>query len=463
MHPLDQTIYALASGRPPNAISIVRLSGPRAGAVLRALSGKTPAPRIATRALLRDQNQELIDDAIVLWFAGPASATGEDVAEFHVHGGRAVLAALFAALASFDDVRPAEPGEFTRRGFENGKLDLTEAEGLDDLIHADTDMQRRQALRQLNGLLGDRARRWREQIIEAAALVEAAIDFSDEGDVPAELMGPALRTVATLRAEIQEVLAAQGRSERLRDGLVVAIAGPPNVGKSTLMNQMARREVAIVSPHAGTTRDIIEVQLDLRGYPVTLIDTAGIRDSDDPVEQEGVRRALARAAEADLVLWLSTDEADQASAQEGVPVWHVRNKADLLAPGGAHTARKIGAVNPRQLVTESWQVDFAVGGDPVFRISACRGDGLPELTEALARYAEDYFGAVEGVLISRERHRALLREAAAALQCGMDVAGVEELVAEELRVAANALGQLLGRVDVEDLLDVIFREFCVGK
>src|ERR1700754_684366 len=305
MHPRDQTIFALSSGRPPSAIAIVRVSGPEAGTALTSLAGKMPAPRVATRALLRDVGQRPIDDAVVLWFPGPASATGEDIAELHVHGGRAVLASLFAALSAFKNVRPAEPGEFTRRAFENGKLDLTEAEGLDDLIHADTDRQRRQALRQLKGLLGDRARDWRKEIIEASALVEGGIDFSDEGDVPAELIAPALAKVKTLHDEIAEVLAAQGRSERLRDGLVVAIAGPPNVGKSTLMNQLARREVAIVSPHAGTTRDIIEVQLDLDGYPVTVIDTAGIRETDDPVEREGVRRARARAAEADLVLWLA--------------------------------------------------------------------------------------------------------------------------------------------------------------
>ncbi len=268
MHPRDQTIFALSSGRPPSAIAVVRVSGPQAGAALTSLTGEIPPPRWATRALLRDVQGQPIDDAVVLWFPGPASATGEDVAEFHVHGGRAVLVTLFGALSRFEEMRAAEPGEFTRRGFENGKIDLTEAEGLDDLIHADTDRQRRQALRQLKGMLGDKARDWRERIIEASALIEAGIDFSDEGDVSAELLTPARARMVALASEIEEVLAAQAKGERLRDGLVVAITGPPNVGKSTLINQLARREVAIVSPYAGTTRDVIEVQLDLDGYPV---------------------------------------------------------------------------------------------------------------------------------------------------------------------------------------------------
>src|SRR3954462_10565191 len=308
MHPRDQTIFALSSGRPPSAIAIVRVSGPQAGPALMALGGRIPPARAATRMLLWDAGGQPLDDAVVLWFPGPGSATGEDVAEFHVHGGRAVLAALFAEISVIPNMRAAEPGEFTRRAFENGKLDLTEAEGLDDLIHADTDRQRRQGLRQLQGLLGDRARDWRARIIEASALIEAGIDFSDEGDVPAELMAPAVEAIKALHGEIAEVLAAQGHAERLREGLVVAIAGPPNVGKSTLINQLVRREVAIVSPHAGTTRDVIEVQLDLNGYPVTVIDTAGIRETKDPVEQEGVRRARARAAEADLVLWIGDPE-----------------------------------------------------------------------------------------------------------------------------------------------------------
>src|SRR6201991_1327386 len=395
MHPRDQTIFALSSGRAPSAIAIVRGSGLEAGMALSALAGKMPAARIATRSLLKAADGQPMDASVVLWFPGPASATGEDVAEFHVHGGRAVLASLFAALSALKNVRPAEPGEFTRRAFENGKLDLTEAEGLDDLIHADTDRQRRQALRQLKGLLGDKARDWRAQIIEASALIEAGIDFSDEGDVPAELIAPALAKIKKLLGEIEEVLAAQGRSERLRDGLVVAISGPPNVGKSTLINQLARREVAIVSPHAGTTRDIIEVQLDLDGYPVTMIDTAGIRETEDPVEQEGVRRARARAAEADLVLWLVDDDSHDHAIEGAAPVWMLRNKVDLDAERG-------GAIGRANSETAQKGVDF--------EISAKQGDGIGELVSALVSFAESYFGGGEGGLITRERQRRLLEE-----------------------------------------------------
>jgi tRNA modification GTPase len=453
MHPREQTIFALSSGLLPSAIALVRVSGSQAGPALALLAGKIPSPRMASRVLLRDAAGQPIDDAVILWFPGPASATGEDVAEFHVHGGRAVLAALFAALSAFPEMRPAEPGEFTRRAFENGKLDLTEAEGLDDLIHADTDRQRRQALRHLKGLLGDRARDWRTQIIEASALIEAGIDFSDEGDVPAELIAPALAKIKTLLGEIQQVLAEQGRSERLRDGLVVAIAGPPNVGKSTLMNQLARREVAIVSPHAGTTRDIIEVQLDLDGYPVTVIDTAGIRETDDPVEQEGVRRARARAAEADLVLWLGDAQPGANSHGGDASVWLIRNKIDL---DGA-----------RSEAVGQWPTEAKPGrrsGVADFAISASRGDGISELIAALVGFAQNYFGRGEGGLISRVRQRQLLQQTAVSLQCSISSVGEgEELVAENLRIAAQSLGRLLGRVDVEELLDVIFREFCVGK
>ena len=363
-----------------------------------------------------------------------------------------MLAALFAAFSDIPNARVAEPGEFTRRAFENGKLDLTEAEGLDDLIHADTDRQRRQALRQLQGLLGDRARNWRERIIEASALIEAGIDFSDEGDVPAELRAPAVKAIRALNDEISEVLAAQGHSERLRDGLVVAIAGEPNVGKSTLINQLARREVAIVSPHAGTTRDVIEVQLDLDGYPVTVIDTAGIRETEDPVEQEGVRRARARSGDADLVLWLvdagqavdpdavaSRPRSADGIAPAGGSVWIVHNKIDLEGVGGARPSGEFG-------------------------ISASRGDGIPALVEALVKFASEFFGTAEGAMVTRARQRDLLSQASDSLRRSLElVEDGEELAAEELRAASYALGRLLGRVDVEDVLGAIFQKFCIGK
>ena len=445
MHSPDQTIFALSSGRSPSAIAIIRVSGPQTRLAVERLCGKLPAPRLAQFTTLRDLEGSALDESVTLWFPAPHSATGEDVAEFHVHGGRAVIAAMFDALSAIDGLRPAEPGEFTRRAFENGKLDLTEAEGLDDLIHADTDRQRRQALRHLKGLLGAKAESWRQQIIEASALIEAGIDFSDEGDVSAELVAPALRKIAALKSEIEETLAASAQSERLREGLTVAIAGPPNAGKSTLLNRLARREAAIVSPHAGTTRDVIEVHLDLDGYPVTLIDTAGVRDTHDPVEQEGVRRARDRARTSDLVLWLvdANDRNAPTPQSDGdhAPVWIVRNKVDLVAVKGE-----------------------GAGATGRFDVSASRGDGVPELIAALVIYARDYFGSGEMALVSRARHRTLLRETVAALgRAGRSADKGDELLAEELRIAIHSLGRLTGRVDVEDILDVIFREFCIGK
>lgn len=456
MHPREQTIFALSSGRPPSAIAVVRVSGPQAGAALRELAGTIPVARMARRVLLRDRIGEAIDDAVVLWFPAPASATGEDVAEFHVHGSRAVLNALCAALSSIDNARAAEPGEFTRRAFENGKIDLTEAEGLDDLIHADTDRQRRQALRQLQGLLGDRARGWRTQLIEASALIEAGIDFADEADVPEDLVKPAMEKIAQLRREIEQTLAASAQSERLRDGLTVAIAGPPNAGKSMLLNRLARRDAAIVSPHAGTTRDIIEVHLDLDGYPVTLIDTAGIRETDDPVEQEGVRRARDRAASADLVLWLSDDHGgvpDRSLCSGEASLWLIRNKIDLLRPEN-------DAAKPGQPEAEMRR------GAParLFRISAWRGDGVDDLVAALTAFADAVLGSGEAGVITRLRHRNILRDAAASLAKAETLAGRgDELIAEELRIVIHLMGRLLGRVDVDDILDSVFREFCIGK
>ena len=452
--PVRDTIFALSSGRPPAAIAVVRISGPGAGDALKALAGRLPEPRKAGLARVRDPaTGEAIDEALALWFPGPNSETGENIAELQLHGGRAVIAAVLGALGRIDGLRPAEAGEFTRRAFENGRLDLTAVEGLADLIGAETEAQRRQAYRQLKGLLGKRAETWRARMIEALALVEARIDFSDEADVPEDLIGPALKIVQGLRDEIAEALAGAARGERVRDGLVVAIAGPPNAGKSTLLNRIARREAAIVSPSPGTTRDVIEVHLDLDGYPVTLLDTAGIRDSDDPVEQEGVRRARQRASEADLVLWVY--DAKDGLAQSGSPFsgsvtnWIVRNKVDLLLSNERN-----------ELKTNN---EFILS-DIAFDLSAETGLGIAEFLARLSNYAKSYFGTETG-LLTRERHRKALDLTQNALDRVLveGPRGREDILAADLRLAAGTLGRLTGHVDVEDILDVIFRDFCIGK
>ena len=446
---VNDTIFALSSGRPPAAIAVVRLSGPRAGDALKALIGRVPAPRQAALARVRDPaSHEILDEALALWFPGPNSETGEDTAELQLHGGRAVIAGVLGALGRLEGLRMAEAGEFTRRAFENGKLDLTAVEGLADLIGAETEAQRRQAFQQLKGLLGQRAESWRQRLTEALALVEARIDFSDEADVPEDLVRPALDVARQLRSEIAEALVGAARGERLRDGLVVAIAGPPNAGKSTLLNRIARREAAIVSPTPGTTRDVIEVHVDLGGYPVTLLDTAGIRDSDDPVEQEGVRRACERAAAADLVLWV-VDAGDPAPAlpatEPGQTLWLVANKIDNM-----------DSFNNTKFIS-----DIEVHS---FKISAKTGQDVNSLFEALAQHAANSF-AGEPSLVTRDRHRHALTDTLAALDRALaeGPAGREDIIAEELRLAARSLGRLTGRVDVEDILDVIFRDFCIGK
>jgi tRNA modification GTPase len=452
---VPDTIFALSSGRPPAAIAVVRISGVRAAAALEALIGRVPQPRQAALAHVRDpRSGEIIDQALVLWFPGPRSETGEDTAELQLHGGRAVVAAVLAAIGRLEGLRLAEPGEFTRRAFDHGHLDLTQVEGLGDLIHAETEAQRRQAFQQLRGWLGDRAEAWRTRAIEALAQVEAAIDFSDEGDMPADLLKRALALAESLRGEITAALDGAGRGERLREGLWVVIAGPPNAGKSTLLNRLVQREAAIVSPIAGTTRDVIEVHLDLKGYPVNLIDTAGIRDaSDDPVEQEGMRRARAQAARANLVLWIVDASAAEAAPPRepldpGVTRWTVVNKVDLVSD----------RVRPRL----EWQ--FKTSRDAHF-VSATTGAGLDGLVDAIVGFAESYF-TLEPALITRERQRTVLSDVAAALAAAQLAASQdagEELVAEQLRLAVTGLGRLTGRVDVEDILDVIFRDFCVGK
>ncbi|HEX3862406.1 MAG TPA: tRNA uridine-5-carboxymethylaminomethyl(34) synthesis GTPase MnmE, partial [Stellaceae bacterium] len=358
------TIFALSSGRPPAAIAVIRISGPRAGEALKSLSGKIPEPRKAALARIRNADNEIIDEALALWFPGPNSETGEDTAELQLHGGRAVIASVLGALGKIDGLRPAEAGEFTRRAFENGKLDLTAVEGLADLVMAETEGQRRQAFRQMKGLLGNRAEDWRARLIKALALVEARIDFSDEADVPQDLLKPALAVVRALAGEIGEALADTGRGERLRDGLVVAIAGPPNAGKSTLLNRLAQREAAIVSPTPGTTRDVIEVHLDLGGYPVTLLDTAGIRETDDAVELEGVRRAQARAAAADLVLWVTDVSAEIGSGETTAERGVMPESADVAEPiFQGRTAGWAPQSNPRAM---DWAPAAATPPNPYF-------------------------------------------------------------------------------------------------
>lgn len=437
------TIYALSSGAVPAAIAVVRISGPRARQALQALIGKVPEPKRAAFGTIRDpQSGEAIDQALILFFEGPNSETGEDVAELQLHGGRSVIAGTFEALARIEGLRPAEAGEFTRRAFEHGKLGLTQIEGLADLIYADTPAQRRQAMRQLQGLLGNRAEQWRKQLVEALALVEAGIDFSDEANIAEDVTAKGLHAAHILQQEIAAILADGRRGERLRDGLIVAIAGPVNAGKSSLINKISKRDVAIVSPHAGTTRDVIEVHLDLGGYPVTLLDTAGIRETDDPVEREGVARARARAEAADLVLWLTEGEDGNLPVGSGAELWRVRSKIDLLPEHRQNTVEKYP-----------------------YQLSAVSGEGMDRLLADLTDFARRSFESREPALVTRERQRRLLEAAEAALKRAIaeGEAGREDIFAEELRAAAQALGRLTGRVDVEDILDVIFRDFCIGK
>jgi tRNA modification GTPase len=406
---------------------------------LRALAGKLPPARLARHVRFRDPDSgEDLDDGLALWFPGPNSVTGEDVAELHLHGSRGVLGAVMAALSRLG-LRLAEPGEFTRRAFLNGKLDLTQAEAVADLAAAETEAQRRQALRQLDGQLGEIYRGWGERLLRLLAHLEAAIDFPDE-ELPPEIEAEVAEGSRHLAEEIERHLADGHRGERLRDGIAVAIVGPPNAGKSSLLNQLARREAAITSPIAGTTRDVIEVAIDLAGFPVVLADTAGLRDSADVIEQEGLRRALKRAEEAELRLFVfdatRPEDAKGAAAWPGPDTLLVANKIDLAAGRDMLPAAAIS-------------------------VSALTGKGLSALISALASRISQTHDVAAPVL-TRARHREALETALAALRRSL-AAGLPELRAEDLRLAWRSLGRITGRVDVEDLLDVIFRDFCLGK
>jgi tRNA modification GTPase len=417
---------------------VIRISGPDSRILLAALCRKSPAPRQAALRTLRDSNGIALDRAIVLWLPGPGTYTGEDSAELHLHGGRAVLEDVADSLVALG-ARPAEPGEFTRRAFLNGRVDLLEAEAISDLIASETTAQRRQALRQLEGELGAIYHDWAARLVSLMAHQEALIDFPDE-DLPPETEAALAAELAALESEIAAHLRDNRRGERLREGLVFAITGAPNVGKSSLMNALAGRDVAIVSATPGTTRDALEARIVLAGVPVTLVDTAGLRDSTDPIEAEGVRRARARAAAADLVIQVheaGTREIGHNAGMEepaDTSLLQIANKIDL---GGAVPPGAIG-------------------------VSALSGKGLADLRDRLTEAARSLTAASGPPPLTRARHRAALQEAASRLAAAID-ADLPELRAEDLRLALRAIGRITGQVGVEDILDAIFAQFCIGK
>lgn len=449
--PDQPTIYALASGAGRAGVAVVRVSGACAGAALSALTQKPlPTPRMAALCRLRDPaTSETLDDALVLWFPGPASFTGEDVAELHLHGGVAVVEGVLAALSGLDGLRLAEAGEFTRRAFENAKLDLTQVEGLADLIEAETEAQRKQALRQAEGELGRLYDGWRDGLIRALAHFEAELDFSDE-ELPEHLHAAVMEAVRALHMAIGAHLKDGRQGERLRGGVRLAIIGPPNAGKSSLMNALAQRDAAIVSDIAGTTRDIVEVHLNLAGYPLLVADTAGLRESGDQIEQEGVRRAKAWAEGADLKL----------AVFDGKALPDLDAETMRLLDG-----ETLVAVNKADAATD---IPSDIDGHTVWPLSVKSGAGMDALlTELGKKVARRCQVPNDGPAPTRARHREALARTEAALDRFLTReetahAGAE-LEAEDLRLAARELGSITGRVDVEDLLDVIFRDFCIGK
>ena len=443
---MNDTIYALSSGAGPAGIAVIRLSGPDAGAALCALAARDtpPAARRAVLAALRDpDNGENLDDGVLLWFPGPHSYTGEDVAEFHVHGGQAVIAAVLAVLGAQTGLRMAEPGEFTRRAFDNGRLDLTEAEGIADLIAAGTEAQRRQALRQAEGELGRLYDGWRERLVLVLGRLEATIDFPDE-ELPPEIQERVHHDILALVDDVRHHMDDSRRGERLRQGLDIAIVGPVNAGKSSLLNLLARRDAAIVAETAGTTRDVIEVAMDLGGYPVVLADTAGLRQTVDAVEEEGVRRAQRRAEAADLKI----------AVFDGADVEGFRAAEEMLDES------TIVILNKTDLGAPAIRVECPVLAS--YAVSVAKGDGGEGFLEGLESAVAARIGLTANPALTRARHREALEGCVGAMDRAAQ-AEQPELAAEDLRLAARALGRITGRVDVEDLLDVIFREFCIGK
>lgn len=443
MAALSDTIYALSSGGLPSGVAVVRLSGPRAIEVLETLcEGQLPPTRVAGLRTLRLADGSFLDEALVLIFRGPNSFTGEDCAEIHLHGSRAVVAATLGYLAGFSAVRMAEAGEFSRRAFQNGKLDLVEVEGLSDLLAADTEMQRRLAVEQSSGHFSSVYEGWREKLIFARAMIEAELDFSDEGDIPGSISDQIWTDVSGLIREMEAVANSQKSGEIIRDGFKVALAGRPNAGKSSLMNALVQRDVAIVTDVAGTTRDIIRCELDLDGYKVNLFDTAGLRDTEEIVEREGIRRAHEAIADADLVLHL-VDLTDLEAVEDisGVSVWRVGTKTDLSPVTSDFDASNFDAL-----------------------VSAVSGSGLVDLREALTAEVKRRTAVSSVAVPSRLRQTQNIVSAASYLRAALEHRHKPlELRAEDLRLASDELYRLTGRIDTEMLLGKIFSEFCVGK
>lgn len=437
------TIFALSSGGLPSGVAVIRLSGSKSRLAVEALCGRVPAPRRASLLSIRNRNGETLDEGIVLFFPAPNSFTGEDSAELQIHGGRATVKAVLAALADIEGLRAAEAGEFSRRAFLNGRMDLVEVEGLADLIAAETEMQRRLAAEQASGGLSRLYDSWAKRLTHARAMIEAELDFADEEDVPGSVATTIWADMRGLAQDIVNHLAEMRTGEIVRDGLKVVIAGPPNAGKSSLLNHLAKRDVAIVTDVPGTTRDVLHVDLDLSGYAVRLYDTAGLRATDDLVEKEGIRRTHLSMSQAHLVLLLSDDPTADWRALAGPyqgPVVRVQTKSDVET-------------------SASW-----LKGANDVSISVQTGQGIADLLETVARHLPELEAGTALALPTRQRHAVSLKAAGDQIDLALSASGAGlDIQAEHLRLAGQALGRVTGRVDVENLLDVIFSEFCIGK
>jgi tRNA modification GTPase len=440
----SDTIYALSSGLGRAGVAVVRISGPDAAHVVKKLSGSLPVPRqAALRKIISARDGTLLDRGLVLWFPRPSSYTGEDVAEFHVHGGPAVVRALFEELAGMPGLRAAAAGEFTRRAFSNGKFDLLEVEGLADLIEARSDRQRRQAIRQAEGSASEVLNRWREQLVQVLARLEAAIDFVDEAHVSESALVSSEERLRTMVLEIETELERGRQGERLREGLKVVLAGLPNVGKSSLLNSLAQKDAAIVSPVAGTTRDIVEVHLNLGGLPIILRDTAGLRaPSSDEIEIEGIARANAALGEADLALWVASPDVPASwvpPSFDSDTIW-IWNKADLALPDRKRE-----------------------NAERYLLVSAKTSEGIEALEKVMVDRLQSLVAGGEAAIVTRQRHRDSLQAMLKHLRAASRVEQPLEIIAEEVRLATYEIGRLTGFVEVESLLDKIFEEFCIGK